>query len=573
MCANCLTATVKIWYYIGERTDLMMNYTDKYELWLNRADEKTVCELKKMNDNEITECFYRDLEFGTGGLRGIMAPGTNRMNIYTVRRATQGLANEILLGGGDAAKKGVVIAFDSRNNSSEFAHEAANVLSANGINTYIFDSLRPTPELSFAVRHLGCARGIVITASHNPKEYNGYKVYGSDGGQIPPQTADKIIKYIEETDIFDGVKTTDKPEYKVIGREVDEAYISAVLKQSMNVKIPENMKIVYTPLHGSGNKLVREVLAKIGIKNVFVVPEQELPDGNFPTVKSPNPENMEAFDIAIEYAKKQNADLVFGTDPDSDRIGIAVRDNTGKYVTFNGNQTGALLCEFILKKMSENGGIPEGGTIIKTIVTTELARKIADEYGAELCDVLTGFKFIGEKIKEFEDGGNKKKYIFGFEESYGYLKGTYARDKDAVVAAMLICEMAAELSSNGMSVYDGLTALYEKYGYTEEKLKTVTLSGREGTEKISAIMDNLRKNPPSEIAGRRVTEIKDYISGIDGMPKSNVLKFFFENGWMAARPSGTEPKIKFYAGISGDKEDVKKCIAEFEKYTEKLADI
>ena len=526
---------------------------EKYDLWLENTSDEDKAALKAMSEDEIRDSFYKELEFGTGGLRGIMGMGTNRMNVYTVRKATQGLANEILAGGADLAKKGVVIAYDSRNNSQKFAYEAANVLSANGINVYIFDSLRPTPELSFSVRHLGCARGIVITASHNPKEYNGYKVYGEDGGQIPPAVADEIIKYINSIDIFHDVKTSENPKYEVIGKEVDDAYISAVLEQSMNVKIPENIRIVYTPLHGSGNKLVRAVLDRIGAKNVFVVPEQELPDGNFPTVKSPNPENMEAFDIAIEYAQKQNADLVFGTDPDSDRIGIAVKNHNGKYVTLTGNQTGSLLCEFILGKMHAEGSIENGDTVIKTIVTTELVRKIAENYGVKLCEVLTGFKFIGEKIKEFESADDK--FVFGLEESYGYLKGTYARDKDAVVAAMLICEMAADYFAQGISVYDGLQKLYEKYGYTKEILKTVTLTGIEGAKKINEIMENFRSNPPKEFAGEKVCGMKDYILGIDGMPKSNVLKFFFENGWMAVRPSGTEPKIKFYVGINGDNAD------------------
>ena len=526
---------------------------EKYNLWLENTSDEYKAALKAMSEDEIRDSFYKELEFGTGGLRGIMGMGTNRMNVYTVRKATQGLANEILAGGADLAKKGVVIAYDSRNNSQKFAYEAANVLSANGINVYIFDSLRPTPELSFSVRHLGCARGIVITASHNPKEYNGYKVYGEDGGQIPPAVADEIIKYINSIDIFHDVKTSENPKYEVIGKEVDDAYISAVLEQSMKVKIPENIRIVYTPLHGSGNKLVRAVLDRIGAKNVFVVPEQELPNGNFPTVKSPNPENMEAFDIAIEYAQKQNADLVFGTDPDSDRIGIAVKNHNGKYVTLTGNQTGSLLCEFILGKMHAEGSIENGDTVIKTIVTTELVRKIAENYGVKLCEVLTGFKFIGEKIKEFESTDDK--FVFGLEESYGYLKGTYARDKDAVVAAMLICEMAADYFAQGISVYDGLQKLYEKYGYTKEILKTVTLTGIEGAKKINEIMENFRSNPPKEFAGEKVCGMKDYILGIDGMPKSNVLKFFFENGWMAVRPSGTEPKIKFYVGINGDNAD------------------
>ena len=377
-----------------------------------------------------------------------MGPGTNKMNIYTVRRATQGLASEILDCGADFAEKGVVIAHDSRNNSREFALEAANVLCANGIKIYLFDDLRPTPELSFAVRYLNCARGIVITASHNPKEYNGYKVYGEDGGQIPPQTADKIIKYIDDTDIFDGVKLCDEPKINIIGEEVDSAYIKAVKEQSLGTKIPDDFKVVYTPLHGSGNIPVRRILTETGVKNVFVVPEQENSDGNFPTVKSPNPENSEAFDIAVGYAKKQNADLVFGTDPDSDRIGVVVKVNNDEYKVLNGNQTGCLLLEYILRKEKENGMLSKNGAVVKTIVTSELVRRIADDYGTETIDVLTGFKFIGEKIKKFEKSGEHS-FIFGLEESFGYLKGTYARDKDAVVAAMLICEAAADYKQKG----------------------------------------------------------------------------------------------------------------------------
>ena len=365
-----------------------MDYIKEYEKWLENADAETAAELKKMNDSEKQDAFYRCLEFGTGGLRGVMGAGTNRMNVYTVRQATQGVANEVIDSGGEG--NGVVIAFDSRNNSKKFAYECARVLCANGVKTYLFDDLRPTPELSFSVRHLGCARGIVITASHNPKEYNGYKVYGEDGGQIPPSVAEKVIKYIDATDIFDGVKVSDNPDYISIGKDVDEAYIAAVKAESMNISIPDDFKVVYTPIHGSGNKLVRSILDKIGVKNVFVVPEQELPDGDFPTVKSPNPENIEAFDIAIEYAKKQNADLVFGTDPDSDRIGVVVRTGNGEFKVLNGNQTGMLLCEFILRKMTERGTLTKQHTVVKTIVTTEVVRKIADDYGADVIDVLTG---------------------------------------------------------------------------------------------------------------------------------------------------------------------------------------
>lgn len=526
-----------------------MSYNISYNHWLE-SDKLTASEknyLKELSSEEIEDSFCRNLEFGTGGLRGVMGLGTNRMNIYTVRQATQGLANEILDCGADFAVKGVVIAHDSRNNSRIFALEAANVLCANGIKTYLFDDLRPTPELSFAVRYLNCARGIVITASHNPKEYNGYKVYGEDGGQIPPQTADKIIKYIDDTDIFDGVKLCDEPKINIIGEEIDRAYIKAIKKQSLGTKIPDDFKVVYTPLHGSGNIPARRVLAETGVKNVFVVPEQERPDGDFPTVKSPNPENSEAFDIAIKYAKKQKANLVFGTDPDSDRIGVVVKTTDGDYKVLNGNQTGCLLLEYILRKEKENGTLPKNGAVVKTIVTSELVRKIADDYGIVTLDVLTGFKFIGEKIKEFENSGEHS-FVFGLEESFGYLKGTYARDKDAVVAAMLICEAAADYKQRGMTLYDGLTELYEKYGFCAQKLKTLTLKGIDGSEKIQEMMRKFRsENMPFE-----VTQKLDYKDGLNGLPKSEVLKFILPNGWFAVRPSGTEPKIKFYFEVFAD---------------------
>lgn len=525
-----------------------MDYLNEYNKWLEKTNEAE--QLKAMNDVEKQDAFYRCLEFGTGGLRGVMGLGTNRMNIYTVRQATQGLAKEILDCGAEFAEKGVVIAHDSRNNSRVFAAEAAKVLCANGIKTYLFDDLRPTPELSFAVRYLGCARGIVITASHNPKEYNGYKVYGEDGGQIPPHTADKIIKYIDGTDIFDGVKLCDEPKINIIGEEVDSAYIRAVKEQSLGTKIPDDFKVVYTPLHGSGNIPVRRILAETGVKNVFVVPEQEKPDGEFPTVKSPNPENSEAFDIAIEYAKEKNADLIFGTDPDSDRIGIVVKTTDGDYKVLNGNQTGCILLEYILRKEKENGTLPKNGAVVKTIVTSELVRRIADDYGIVTLDVLTGFKFIGEKIKEFEKSGEHS-FVFGLEESFGYLKGTYARDKDAVVAAMLICEAAADCKQRGMTLYDGLTELYEKYGFCAQKLETLTLKGIDGSEKIQEMMHKFRnKNMPFE-----VTQKLDYKDGLDGLPKSDVLKFILPNGWFAVRPSGTEPKIKFYFEVFADNQE------------------
>lgn len=540
-----------------------MGYKDNYMKWLesDAVDSAVKDELNNIaeNEKETEDRFYKDLSFGTGGLRGVMGAGTNRMNVYTVRKATQGVANEILSHGSEFADKGVVIAYDSRNNSADFAYECTRVLSANGIKTYIFDSLRPTPELSFAVRHLGCARGIVITASHNPKEYNGYKVYGEDGGQIPPEIAETIQRFIDETDIFDGVRLTDKPDNIIIGDEVDSAYIDAVKAQSCGTVIPEDFKAVYTPLHGSGNLLVRRILAKIGVKNVFTVPEQEKPDGNFPTVKSPNPENSEAFDIAVKYAKEQNADIVFGTDPDSDRLGVVVRNAVGEYVVLNGNQTGCLLCEYILRKAKESGTLPADGAVVKTIVTTEAVRAIAADYGIETIDVLTGFKFIGDQIKGFEDKGRTEKFIFGLEESYGYLKGTYARDKDAVVAAMLICEAAADYKAKGMTLYEGLQAIYEKYGYSMEKLETITLKGIDGAEQIKSIMHRFR----TESLAMDIVKKLDYLDGIDGLPKSDVLKFFTPNGWFAVRPSGTEPKIKFYFGAKGStKADTENVLKE-----------
>lgn len=528
-----------------------MNYMECYKKWLDSsvvepADKE---ELKKMSPLDIEDSFCRNLEFGTGGLRGIMGLGSNRMNKYTVRLATQGLADEIKCCGEKCTDMGVVIAYDSRNNSAEFAFESAKVLGANGIKTYLFSSLRPTPELSFAVRYLKCKRGIVITASHNPKEYNGYKVYGEDGGQIPPEAAETIMQHINMLDIFADVRLCENSDFITVDSEIDNAYINCIRAQSFNVSIPEAFSVVYTPLHGAGNVLVRRILGEIGVKNLFTVPEQEKPDGNFPTVKSPNPENAEAFAVAAEYAKKLNADIVLGTDPDSDRIGVVVRSSKGEYTALNGNQTGCLLCEYILRKSRERGVLPKNGTVVKTIVTTDMIKDIAEDYGIYVKDVLTGFKFIGEQIKLYEKNGEKDRFIFGLEESFGYLKGTYTRDKDAVVSAMLICEMAADYKLRGMTLLDGLAVLYEKYGFYTEGLKSLTLSGTEGSEKISGIMDRLRKNPPRKIAGFNVSGVIDYNYSVDGLPKSNVLKFLFDCGSLAVRPSGTEPKIKFYYSI------------------------
>lgn len=541
-----------------------MNYRERYSRWLRSesVDENTKKELQSLSESEIEDRFYRDLEFGTGGLRGVMAAGTNRMNIYTVRLATQGLAKEILDCDG-AAKKGVVIAFDSRNNSQIFARECAKVLCGNGIKTYLFDGLRPTPELSFAVRYLACARGIVITASHNPKEYNGYKVYGEDGAQIEPEAAKKIMSYINHTDIFEDINLDESEEPVWIGEDVDNAYIDAIREQSFGMSIPSDFKVVYTPLHGSGNILVRRVLDEIGVKNVFTVPEQELPNGDFPTVHSPNPENSEAFTIAIEYARKENADIIFGTDPDSDRIGVVVKNAQGEYMVLNGNQTGTILCEYILRNMKKNGNLPKNASVVKTIVTTEMVRAVGESYGVETIDVLTGFKFIGEQIKLFEDKGAPEQFIFGLEESYGYLKGTYARDKDAVVAAMLVAEVAAECKSEGITLYERLLSLYERYGFYLEGLETKTLTGIGGRKQIDGIMHKFR----TERLPFETEVVKDYSKGIEGLPKSDVLKFFMKDiGWFAVRPSGTEPKIKFYFGVSAhSKEDAERALEKLKK--------
>ena len=526
-----------------------MLYREKYERWLGegRIDDNTRAELKNMNEKEIEDSFYRELEFGTGGLRGVMGAGTNRMNTYTVRQATQGLALYIASLGGDAMAKGVAIAYDSRNNSASFAYECARVLSANGIKVYLFESLRPTPMLSFTVRYLGCAAGIVITASHNPKEYNGYKVYGSDGAQAAPEMAKEILGYISSVDVFDGVKVTDESKIEYIGKDIDDAYVAAVKGESLGVAIPDDFSVIYTPLHGSGNLPVRRILSEIGVKNVTVVSEQEMPNGDFPTVKSPNPENKEAFDIAIEYAKRSGADVIIGTDPDSDRIGVVVPERDGSFTVLNGNQTGVILTEYILRKNAEKG-MPKNPRVVKTIVTTEMVRRVAEAYGAKTVDVLTGFKYIGDKIKEYEASGET--YMFGLEESYGYLKGSYARDKDAVVAAMLVCEACAECKAEGITLSERLGQLYKKYGFHKERLLNYTFKGIEGAEKIKSIMALFRAHPTFEGEISRL----DYSKGIDGLPPSDVLKYFRRDGWFAARPSGTEPKIKFYLALSADTE-------------------
>lgn len=553
-----------------------MDYMEKYRFWLvsDAFDEETKKELQAIDgdDKEIKERFYKDLEFGTGGLRGIIGAGTNRMNKYTVGKATQGLANYILKNNPDGAKMGVAIAYDSRNMSPEFAERSALVLNANGIKAYVFDELRPTPELSYAVRALGCTAGIVVTASHNPPEYNGYKVYWADGAQVVYPKDKGIIGEVNAISDFSLIKTMDRKEaeekglFNVIGKEIDDGFIKAIKAQAVRpeeIKKAEDMVIVYTPLHGTGNKPVRRVLSEVGFKNVYVVPEQEKPDKNFSTVGYPNPEDPKAFTLAIELAKEKNAEIVVGTDPDADRIGVVIRDEKGNYDILTGNMTGALLTEYVLNGRKEKGLLPENAAVIKTIVTTEMVRAIAESYNAELIEVLTGFKFIGEKIKQFEED-HSHTFVFGFEESYGCLSGTYARDKDAVGAAMLVCEMAAYYKNRGMTLHDALEELYKKYGFYKEGVKSVTLKGIDGAEKIGKIMAYLRENTPEGFGGNKVLTVKDYKSGVftdvatgnkseSPLPASDVLYYNLEDrAWLCVRPSGTEPKIKFYMGVKAE---------------------
>ena len=563
-----------------------MGYMENYKKWCEDTyfDEATRAELRAIegNDKEIQERFYKDLEFGTGGLRGIIGAGTNRLNIYTVSKATQGFANYIIKQGEDAVKKGVAIAFDSRRMSPEFAEITALVLNGNGIKTYIYPSLRPTPMLSFAVRELNCTGGVVITASHNPPEYNGYKVYWADGGQVPYPRDEAIIEEVNAVTDFHTIKTANKDEavkaglFNVIGEEVDEAFDKNVLAQIVNpeiIKEQHDLKIVYTPIHGSGNKPVRRVLKKAGFENVTVVPEQELPDSEFTTVGYPNPENPAVFELAIKLAEKIDADIILGTDPDCDRVGAVVKTKDGSYTVLTGNMTGTLICNYICSQKAKLGTLPKNGALVSTIVSSEMTKAIAKKYNLAYFDVLTGFKYIGEKIKEFEQTGEYQ-YVFGFEESYGCLSGTYARDKDAVVASLLICEMAAYYKSRGMSLYDGLMELYDTYGVYKEIIHSITLKGIEGIENMKKIMDTLRKDAPSEIAGVKVTETRDYLEDkiVDvatgkvsptNLPKSNVLYFTLaDDTWFCVRPSGTEPKIKIYFGTKADTvENAEKKIA------------
>lgn len=552
-----------------------MDYQKKYQEWLTDSyfDENTKEELRQIADDEkeIKERFYKSLEFGTAGLRGIIGAGTNRINIYTVRKATQGLANYIIKN--SAQSKGVAIAYDSRRMSPEFADEAALCLAANGIKAYVFESLRPTPELSFAVRQLGCVAGINITASHNPPEYNGYKVYWEDGAQITPPHDSGIMAEVEAVQDYNSVKTMELEAakaaglYEVIGKEIDDAYISELKKQVIHQDsidaANKDLKIVYSPLHGTGNIPARRILKELGFENVYVVKEQELPDGEFPTVSYPNPEAAEAFELGLKLAKEVDADLVLATDPDADRLGVYVKDSkSGEYKVLTGNMSGCLLADYEIGQRKATKGLPEDGYLVKTIVTTNMADAIAKYYGVGLIEVLTGFKFIGQQILGFETSG-KGQYVFGFEESYGCLIGTHARDKDAIVATMALCEAAAYYKTQGKTLWDAMIDMYERYGYYKDDIKSITLKGIEGLAKIQEILNTLRQNPPSEFGPYKVTKARDYkentIKDIatgevttTGLPTSNVLYYDLEDdAWLCVRPSGTEPKVKFYYGVKG----------------------
>ncbi len=566
-----------------------MGYMEQYHFWLSDDyfDDATKQELRGIenNESEIEERFYKELEFGTGGLRGIIGAGTNRMNIYTVRKATQGLANFILKqdNAAQAAKMGVAIAYDSRNMSPEFADEAALCMAANGIKAYVFDALRPTPELSFAIRTLGCISGIVVTASHNPPEYNGYKVYWEDGAQVASPRDKEIIGEVRAVTDYNDVKTMPKEEamekglYQIIGREIDDKYIEELKKQIIHPEVIKEMaddiKIVYTPLHGTGNVPVRRILSELGFKHVYVVPEQELPDPKFTTLEYPNPEDPKAFALALKLAKEKDADVVLATDPDADRLGIYAKDKaTGEYVPFTGNMSGMLIAEYILRERTKTGKMPENPALVTTIVTTNMALAIAEDYKVKCIEVLTGFKYIGEQIKLFERSGSNH-YVFGLEESYGCLAGTHARDKDAVVAVMCLCEVAAWCKKQGITLWDQMINLYEKYGYYKETQYAITMKGIDGSRQIAALMDKLRSNPPKRFGELEVVRMRDY--DLDkvtdmatgevtptGLPQSNVLYFDLTNdSWCCARPSGTEPKIKFYMGVKGNNlEDAQKKV-------------
>ena len=567
-----------------------MNYLEEYKKWCESPDfdEETKKELLGIKDDEkeIEDRFYKDLEFGTAGLRGIIGSGTNRMNKYTVGKATQGLANFIIKENGK--NRGVVIAYDSRNMSKEFAKETALCLNANGIKTYIFESLRPVPELSYSVRKLKCIAGIMITASHNPAKYNGYKVYWEDGAQITAPKDKLIIEEVNNILNYNEIKTMNEGEaiknnlYNTIGKEIDDCYIEEIKKQLQNpeiIKEEKDLSIVYTPLHGTGNIPVQRILKEIGFENVNVVKEQEKPDGNFPTVEYPNPEDKKAFKLALELAKEKNADVVLATDPDADRLGVYAKDSkNGEYKAFTGNMSALLIAEYILSQKKEKNTISKNGAIVKSIVSSTMARPIADEYGLTLIEVLTGFKYIGEKIKEFENS-NKYTYEFGYEESYGCLVGTHARDKDAIVAVMLLCEAAAFYKKQGLTLWDQMVKMYEKYGYYKEDTISITLEGVDGAEQINKIMQNLRENPPKEFGEYRVQKVRDYKSGKiieietgkesnTNLPTSNVLYYELNNdAWICVRPSGTEPKIKYYIGVKGTSfEDAESKLEEIKEH-------
>ncbi|MFC5775425.1 phospho-sugar mutase [Ectobacillus antri] len=549
-----------------------MNWKTTYERWANAPQlaEDVKQDLLRVSENEkeLEDCFYKNLEFGTGGMRGEIGPGTNRMNIYTVRKASEGLGRFIESFGEEAKRRGVAIAYDSRHKSPEFAMEAAKTLASRGIQTYVFEELRPTPQLSFALRTLGAFSGIVVTASHNPPEYNGYKVYGEDGGQLPPKEADMVIDYVNavENELDLVVETEEalkeKGLIKMIGEEMDEKYVEMLKTISVNPELADDeLKIVFSPLHGTANKPVRKALAALGYTNVTVVAEQELPDPNFSTVTSPNPEEHEAFTLAIEYGIKIDADILVATDPDADRLGVAVKNTNGEYVVLTGNQTGAILLEYLLSQKKAKGILPANGIVLKTIVTSEIGRAIASAYGLQTLDTLTGFKFIGEKIKEYETTGEYT-FQFGYEESYGYLIGDFVRDKDAVQATLFAIEAAAYYKKRGMTLYEGLLEIFEKYGFYREGLKSLTLKGKDGAEQIANLLSSFRQQPPVEFAGLRVTKAEDYKTSVSTdingdteeiqLPKSNVLKYFLEDGsWVCLRPSGTEPKVKFYFGVTG----------------------
>lgn len=553
-----------------------MNWKEIAEKWLNfdGLDQQLKDHLNKVKNDEkaLEELFYKNLEFGTGGMRGEIGPGTNRMNIYTVRKASFGLAQYLLSKGEESAKRGVVISYDPRYKSSEFALEVAKTVGKLGIKAYLFKELRPTPELSFAVRHFGAAAGVMVTASHNPPEYNGYKVYGDDGGQLPPKEADELISYVNQVENELSLEVADEADLlengllQYIGEEVDDIYLDYVQKIQLNreviEKVKNDFKIVFTPLHGTANKLIQKGLKMFGFQNVTVVKEQEHPDPNFSTVQSPNPEEHAAFELAIQYGKEINADILLGTDPDSDRLGVAVKNNQGEYIVLTGNQTGAIMLHYLLSQKKEKGILPENGIVLKTIVTSEIGRAIAESFGLKTLDTLTGFKFIGEKIKEYKQTGEYQ-FQFGYEESYGYLIGDFVRDKDAIQAALFVTEVAAYYKNQGKSLYDALLEIFEEYGYFKESLESLTLKGKDGAEQIAKILEDFRENPPKEVAGKTIVAVEDYKTSIRkefsngklspiSLPKSNVLKYFLEDGsWFCVRPSGTEPKCKFYFSVVG----------------------